>query len=484
MGLALLLALPAAPQADPTRDAAAEPVSTIAAAWPGTPKLHLESAAALVVDESGRPLYAKHTQDQKPIASITKLMTAMVVLDAGVPLDEPLTILESDRDQLRHSRSRLRIDRAATLQRWETLAVALMSSDNRAASALGRTTFPDGKPAFVDAMNRKAAALGMVNTHYADPTGLDGGNRSTAEDLVRLLRAASDYPLITELTSRATMEVQPYGDETRVAYRNTNPLVQDPSWQVELSKTGYVNEAGHCLVMRAVIGGRRLYMVFLDSAGKRTPMGDSNRVRKWLETSRIQLESRHLPGANLGARAGAALRVAKRGAPRMYPGERFNSISHLVGAVLALIGATVLVTLAGVEGSATRIVSFSVYGTTLFLLYLSSTLYHSLRGRAKAVFQVLDHHAIYLLIAGTYTPFTLVALQGKTGWWLFGAVWGLAVFGILIDTLRGEGGRLLSVAIYLLMGWLIVFALGPIIAALPRPASGGWWRAGSSIPWA
>ena len=157
----------------------------------------------------------------------------------------------------------------------------------------------------------------------------------------------------------------------------------------------------------------------------------------------------------------------------MYPGERFNSISHLVGAVLALIGATVLVTLAGVEGSATRIVSFSVYGTTLFLLYLSSTLYHSLRGRAKAVFQVLDHHAIYLLIAGTYTPFTLVALQGKTGWWLFGAVWGLAIFGILIDTLRGEGGRLLSVAIYLLMGWLIVFALGPIIAALP-PA-GFWW---------
>ncbi|HYN76244.1 MAG TPA: hemolysin III family protein [Lamprocystis sp. (in: g-proteobacteria)] len=157
----------------------------------------------------------------------------------------------------------------------------------------------------------------------------------------------------------------------------------------------------------------------------------------------------------------------------MYPGERFNSISHLVGAVLALIGATVLVTLAGVEGSATRIVSFSVYGATLFLLYLSSTLYHSLRGRAKEVFQVLDHHAIYLLIAGTYTPFTLVALQGKTGWWLFGAVWGLAVIGILIDTLRGEGGRLLSVAIYLLMGWLIVFALGPIIAALP-PA-GFWW---------
>ncbi len=158
----------------------------------------------------------------------------------------------------------------------------------------------------------------------------------------------------------------------------------------------------------------------------------------------------------------------------MYPGERFNSISHLVGAVLALIGVTVLVTQAGIEGGATRIISFAVYGVTLFLLYLFSTLYHSLRGRAKAIFQTLDHHAIYLLIAGTYTPFTLVALQGSTtGWWLFGAVWGLAVIGIVIDTLRHEGGRILSVAIYLLMGWLILFALGDIIQALP-PA-GFWW---------
>ena len=161
----------------------------------------------------------------------------------------------------------------------------------------------------------------------------------------------------------------------------------------------------------------------------------------------------------------------------MYRGERFNSITHLVGAVLALIGATVLITLAGMEGSATRIVSFAVYGTTLFLLYLSSTLYHSLRGRAKDVFQTLDHHAIYLLIAGTYTPFTLVALKGKTGWWLFGAVWGLAIFGIVLDTVRGEGGRLISLIIYLLMGWLILFALGPIVAALP-PAGFRWLVAG------
>jgi len=151
----------------------------------------------------------------------------------------------------------------------------------------------------------------------------------------------------------------------------------------------------------------------------------------------------------------------------MYQGERFNSISHLVGAVLALSGTAVLVSLAGAHGEATRIVSFSVYGLTLSLLYLFSTLYHSLRGRAKRVFQVLDHHAIYLLIAGTYTPFSLVGLGGATGWWLFGAVWGLALLGIVIDTLRGEGGGSLSLVIYLTMGWLIVLALDPIIAALP-----------------
>ena len=151
----------------------------------------------------------------------------------------------------------------------------------------------------------------------------------------------------------------------------------------------------------------------------------------------------------------------------MYEGERFNSISHLIGAILGLGGTAVLVSVAGAHGDATRIVSFSVYGFTLFLLYLFSTLYHSLRGRAKRVFQVLDHHAIYLLIAGTYTPFSLVGLGGATGWWVFGAVWGLALLGILIDTLRGEGGRSLSLIIYLAMGWLILFALDPIIAALP-----------------
>ena len=151
----------------------------------------------------------------------------------------------------------------------------------------------------------------------------------------------------------------------------------------------------------------------------------------------------------------------------MYDGERFNSISHLVGAVLALIGTAVLVSLAGTTGGTIRIVSFSVYGVTLFLLYLFSTLYHSLRGRAKEIFQVFDHHAIYLLIAGTYTPFSLVVLGHETRWWLFGAVWGLALTGIATDTLRGAGGGILSVVIYLIMGWLILLVLDPIVAALP-----------------
>jgi hemolysin III len=163
----------------------------------------------------------------------------------------------------------------------------------------------------------------------------------------------------------------------------------------------------------------------------------------------------------------------------MYDGERFNSITHLAGAVLALVGVTVMVTIAAMKGEAVRVVTLTVYGVTLFLLYLFSTLYHSLRGRAKAIFQVLDHQAIYLLIAGTYTPFTLLALKGPIGWWLFGAVWTLALIGILLDSIPRKGGRILSLLIYLGMGWLVLFALGPLIAALP-PA-GFWWLVAGGV---
>ena len=153
----------------------------------------------------------------------------------------------------------------------------------------------------------------------------------------------------------------------------------------------------------------------------------------------------------------------------MYKGERFNSISHLIGASLALVGGAVLVTFAAMDGDGSNIVSYSVYGVTLFLLYLFSTLYHSLRGPAKRVFRVLDHQAIYLLIAGTYTPLVLVALKGPLGWWMFGAIWGLAVFGMVLDALPRRG-RVVPLIVYLAMGWLCVFALDKIVAALP-PAS-------------
>ena len=161
----------------------------------------------------------------------------------------------------------------------------------------------------------------------------------------------------------------------------------------------------------------------------------------------------------------------------MYKGERFNSISHLVGAALALAGGAVLVTLAAMDGDSNKIVGYSVYGATLFLLYLVSTLYHSLPGPAKGVFRVLDYQAIYLLIAGTYTPFILVALDGALGWWMFATIWGLAVFGIVLEVLPRKGPRVIPVIIYLVMGWLCVFALDPIVAALP-PEGFFWLLAG------
>jgi hemolysin III len=161
----------------------------------------------------------------------------------------------------------------------------------------------------------------------------------------------------------------------------------------------------------------------------------------------------------------------------MYKGERLNSISHLIGAVLALAGGAVLITFAAMDGDIRRIISFSVYGFTLFLLYLISTIYHSLPGPAKRVFQVLDHQAIYLLIAGTYTPFTLVALKGALAWWMFGAIWGLAAVGIVLDALPRKGARVVPIIIYLVMGWLCLFALDPILAALP-PAGFRWLLAG------
>ena len=161
----------------------------------------------------------------------------------------------------------------------------------------------------------------------------------------------------------------------------------------------------------------------------------------------------------------------------MYKGERFNSISHLVGASLALVGGAVLVTFAAMSGESDKIVSYSIYALTLFLLYLTSTLYHSFPGPAKSVFRVLDHQAIYLLIAGTYTPFAMVALQGSLGWWMLGTIWGLAAVGVILDGLRRTGPRIASLLLYLLMGWFCVFAMDSFVSAL-SPASLGWLIAG------
>lgn len=151
----------------------------------------------------------------------------------------------------------------------------------------------------------------------------------------------------------------------------------------------------------------------------------------------------------------------------MYRGERFNSISHLVGAALALAGMAVLITRGSTSGDAWKVVSFTIYGVTLFILYVISTLYHSLRGRPKSVFQILDHQAIYLLIAGTYTPFTLITLRASVGWWLFSAIWGMAIFGIVLDAVHPGGKRIVPMIIYIVMGWMILLALGPLLASFP-----------------
>ncbi|MBK5937691.1 serine hydrolase [Halochromatium roseum] len=256
----------------------------------------IQSGTALIIDHEGNRLFERNPTEIRPIASITKLMTAMVVIDADVPLDDRITITEADRDRLRWSRSRLRIDEAK-LSRADLLRTALMSSDNRAAAALGRTTFAGGTPAFVAAMNEKAQSLAMHDTQFADASGLDGGNQSTAEDLVRLLNAAARYPLIREITSTGEVDISPHPGRGPLQYRNTNPLTRDERWTVELSKTGYLNEAGRCLVMQAVIEDRRVYAIFLNAQGKLTPIGDANRLRQWLaeagELKTTSLSARH-----------------------------------------------------------------------------------------------------------------------------------------------------------------------------------------------
>jgi len=248
----------------------------------GSPKLR--SASALVLDAQGNQIYGKDIETVRPIASITKLMTAIVVLDSHLDLDEKIEITRADRDLIRLTGSRLEF--GASLTRRELLRLAVMASENRAATALGRT-HPGGMDAFVKAMNDKAAALGMTRSQFADPAGLLAQNVSTALDLAKLITAAEQYPLITSASTTTRMDVRPYRGRGPLTYGNTNRLLKNATWEIELSKTGYINEAGRCLVMQANIGGEPVSIVLLNSFGKLTPFGDSNRLRKWmLETGR------------------------------------------------------------------------------------------------------------------------------------------------------------------------------------------------------
>ncbi len=261
--------------------------------------LALRSAAALVVDQkSGTSLYAKNVDVPTPIASITKLMTAMVTLDAGLDLDEEITISNEDLDRLKGTGSRLSL--GTRLTRGELLHLALIASENRAAAALTRA-YPGGRDAFVAAMNAKARQIGMRHASFVDGTGLNSRNQATAADLVKMVDAAYRYPIIREISSTGSYDVSVPGRKVvrvkekgkvrrvtrdvqkHIAFHNTNALTRSKDWDIGVSKTGYINEAGHCLVMQAQIAEQKVIIVLLDSWGKFSRIGDAQRIKQWLE---------------------------------------------------------------------------------------------------------------------------------------------------------------------------------------------------------
>ena len=247
-------------------------------------KIALRSSVALVQDaETGEMVFGKNADTVMPIASITKLMTAMVILDRGLDLEEEIVLSKEDAVGMKGSRSRLRS--GLGISRGDLLLLALMSSENRAAAALGHS-YPGGLEAFVDAMNAKAAVLDMHESRFVEPTGLSPANVSTAADLAKLVRAAHEYPLIREYStkSRATIRAASGRSTRALNYGNTNGLVRSKYWEIELSKTGYISEAGRCLVMHVRLAEKDLIVVLLDSWGKHSRIGDANRIRKWLES--------------------------------------------------------------------------------------------------------------------------------------------------------------------------------------------------------
>jgi D-alanyl-D-alanine endopeptidase (penicillin-binding protein 7) len=244
----------------------------------------LRSSAFLVLDEtSSSVLFSRHAEVPTPIASITKLMTALVVLDSAQSLDETLTVTDADREHGRGAFSRLAI--GAQLSRADLLHLALMSSENRAAHALGRN-YPGGVPAFVQAMNSKAALLGMSSAHFVDPSGLSSQNVASPADLVHLVNAAAGHPVIRQYSTDRDHSVRV--GRRMLEYRNTDLLVKSPAWNIIVQKTGYISEAGRCLVLKTVIKGRSVVMVLLDSFGKYTRTADAQRIRKWLEARLVE----------------------------------------------------------------------------------------------------------------------------------------------------------------------------------------------------
>jgi serine-type D-Ala-D-Ala endopeptidase (penicillin-binding protein 7) len=239
-----------------------------------------------VVEQDGfKVLYAKNIDAVVPIASITKLMTAQVVLDAALPLDELIAVSEADVDAIKRTRSRLKV--GTVLTRSELLKLALMASENRAAAALARA-YSGGTSAFVAAMNRKAAELGMQRTRFVDGTGLSSENVSTAQDLARLVSAAYRHALIREYTTGYTHTVE-LANGRRLQYSNSNRLVKSAAWEIGLSKTGYISEAGRCLVLQTKIAAKPVIIVLLDSWGRLTRIGDANRIKQWIESNQSRL---------------------------------------------------------------------------------------------------------------------------------------------------------------------------------------------------
>lgn len=246
--------------------------------------LKLASVSAVAVDaHTGEVLFQRNPSIVMPIASLTKVMTAMVVLDGKQSLREKIRFNQDDRKAINNYFSRIRM--GSEISRGETLQLALMSSENLAAAALART-YPGGTPAFVKAMNAKAKKLGMRNTHFVDSSGLSTGNVSTAADLSLMLGAAAKYPNIRRFSTTSVHTANFSRPSYRLAYVNTNVLVRYKRWDVDLSKTGYLNEAGRCLVMKTTVNKRPVLMVMLDSFGKRSPVGDAGRIKNWLETGK------------------------------------------------------------------------------------------------------------------------------------------------------------------------------------------------------